>query len=73
MYLEALYDDDEREVTITDYNTNSIIYKYDDNLRLCIKETEDSNTVYFDIQMRVCKKLSIKTVQQAMIMMTFTD
>ncbi|MEN2774877.1 discoidin domain-containing protein [Acetivibrio clariflavus] len=48
MNLEADYNDDEREVTVTDYNKNSIVYKYDDNLRLCIKETGDGNTVYFE-------------------------
>ena len=48
MYLEASYDDGEKEVTVTDYNKNSIVYKYDNNMRLDIKKVGAENTVDFD-------------------------
>jgi RHS repeat-associated protein len=48
MYLEASYNDDKKEVTVTDYNKNSIVYKYDNNMRLDVKEVGAENTVDFD-------------------------
>ncbi|WP_010251560.1 discoidin domain-containing protein [Acetivibrio cellulolyticus] len=48
MYMEASYDDEKREVTVTDYNKKPIVYKYDANMRLDIKEVGSENTIDFD-------------------------
>ena len=51
MYAD-FYNDDKKEVTVTDYNKNSIVYKYDNNMRLDVKEVGAEAQLISIIQMR---------------------